>query len=483
MSRRSLSLRGQSRHGAKNSPKKWSRRRGGAPHERRLLFEPLESRRMLTIFFTVTNTDDSGPGSLREAILSANSATDDVTIQFAIPASAPHFEDVDSALPGGDADPDAFVISPLSPLPDLNNPAYPITLDGQSQAIWSGSDTNPFGPEIVLNGSQAGWSDGLWIGSSGNRVIGLNIQQFARHGVFIGGAGNVLTQNYIGTDATGTVARGNQDCGIVVWGGADNQIGSTPDLRNVISGNANDGIWLDGGSQFTQVLGNHVGTNAAGTGEVPNGLDGIRVADAWHTTLGAPNLGNLLSGNTWSGISTWGMGGVTVQGNFIGTDAGGTAAVPNHGWGIYVAGGWGYQIGGTTSGSGNVISGNDRVGIVLHSGATRMTIQGNRIGTDVTGQTAVPNQQAGVALHDATDNLIGGTTAEARNIISGNRDDGVHLSGFGVTRNVVQGNYIGTDASGTRALGNVDQGVQIINAPATRSSTTRSPAMVGTDSN
>jgi hypothetical protein len=462
----SLTLRGPSRRWTNKTLEKPSLGRQSRSHNRRLLFEPLESRRLLTTLFSVTNTSDSGEGSLREAILNANSAGDQVVIQFAIPASDPHFEDVDSVLLGGDADPDVFVIMPLTPLPGINNPAHPITLDGRTQAIWSGSDSNPFGPEIVLNGSQAGLSDGLTVGSSGNWVTGLNIQQFGRHGVFVWGSNNVLTQNYIGPDATGTAARGNQDCGLVVWGGSENQIGSTPDLRNVISGNINDGIRLDGGSADTWVLGNYVGTNAAGTGALPNGLDGIRVADARNTTLGAPNQGNLLSGNTWDGISTWGSVGVSVQGNFIGTDASGTAAVPNHGWGISVAGGSGYQIGGTAAGTGNLVSGNDQVGVMLRNGATQMTVQGNRIGTDVTGQVALGNLQAGVAIHDAPNNLIGGTTVGARNVISGNRDDGVQLSGYGATGNLVQGNYIGTDASGAAPLGNGGHGVVIINAPA-----------------
>lgn len=205
--------------------------------------------------FIVTNTNDSGPGSLRQVLLNANAAGGPVDITFNIPATDPNFVDVDAHLAGGDTDPDVFVIRPLSALPALNNPNGGITLDGWSQTAFSGN-TNPFGPEIVLDGSLAGSASGLTIQSSNNQVFGLNVQRFSSNGIRISGAaatGNWIAGNYIGTDASGTTAVGNSDNGVAIQGGAQsNRVGTNGDgladdaERNVISGNARNGVLLRG---------------------------------------------------------------------------------------------------------------------------------------------------------------------------------------------------------------------------------------------
>ena len=117
------------------------------------MFESLEDRRLLTIL--VTNTNDDGPGSLRQAIVDANTATVAEQIAFQIPASDPGFVDVDngSGLFGSDADADVFRIALASNLPALNNSlGQPIRLDATTQTASTG-DTNPHGPEIELDGS------------------------------------------------------------------------------------------------------------------------------------------------------------------------------------------------------------------------------------------------------------------------------------------------------------------------------------------
>ena len=143
--------------------------------------EPLEDRRLLSVAL-VTNTLDSGLGSLRQAIIDANAATAPATISFNIPATDPGFVDDDATLPGGDPGPDVFVIKLLSSLPAINNPNYAITIDGTTQTAFGG-DTNPFGPEIVLNGSLAGSSaDGLDIYSANNTVEGSQHPAVCGHG-------------------------------------------------------------------------------------------------------------------------------------------------------------------------------------------------------------------------------------------------------------------------------------------------------------
>src|SRR6267378_625029 len=114
---------------------------------------------------TVTNTADSGPGSLRQAILDANALPGGlpVTIAFNIPTTDPNFLDDDSFLTGGDAAADAFFIRPATPLPALTR-AF-VTIDGRTQTGFTG-DTNPFGPEIVIDGRGAVSGAGLTLNAN-----------------------------------------------------------------------------------------------------------------------------------------------------------------------------------------------------------------------------------------------------------------------------------------------------------------------------
>lgn len=162
---------------------------------RRLTLERLKQRQLLSV---VTNTLDAGSGSLRQAILDANATQQAAEIVFNIPGTDAGYVDIDSGLPGGDPGPDVFMIRPLSPLPALNNPDFGIFVDGTSQADFLTEDTNPFGPEIILDGSQGGAFDGLVIEGDGNRVLTLGIQRFGQRGMVITGDQNVLCGVYVG---------------------------------------------------------------------------------------------------------------------------------------------------------------------------------------------------------------------------------------------------------------------------------------------
>jgi CSLREA domain-containing protein len=174
------------------------------------------------------------------------------------------------------------------------------------------------------------------------------------------------------------------------------------------------------------IEGNFIGTDAAGTADLGNNLAGVGIFIGSGNLIGGalPAARNLISGNDGSGVWVWGSVGFTsdnsVQGNYIGTDRDGTAALPNDGDGVFIfASTSDNKIGGTEPGTGNLISGNIDDGILISPGPTGNTIQGNFIGTDASGTADLENGGNGVDI-SASDNTIGGTTAGARNIISAN---------------------------------------------------------------
>ncbi len=279
----------------------------------------------------------------------------------------------------------------------------------------------------------------------------------------VGATGNQVQGNFIGTTASGTVGLGN-GYGVSIEQASNNIIGGTvAGVPNVISSNS-IGVSISGvGATGNLVQGNLIGTNAAGIGRLPNGY-GVYLQDASSNLIGGTLAAarNLISGNS-NGLRIVGSNatGNLVQGNFIGTDPSGTGRVPNS-FGVYVTGS-NNLIGGTAAGAGNVISGNGGLvildGIGLQIGGTGNQVQGNLIGTDVTGIVALSNRYFGVSVGGSS-NIIGGTAAGAANVISGNGDDGILISGTG---HQVQGNLIGTNAAGTAGLPNAN-GVHIENA-------------------
>jgi hypothetical protein len=170
---------------------------------------------------------------------------------------------------------------------------------------------------------------------------------------------------------------------------------------------------------------------------------------------------NIISGNTYAGVDIYTSGTVSynkIKGNYIGTDKNGTASLYN-GSGIIFAdyGGASIQgnvIGGTTAEGGNLISGNSNYGIHFNSQyASYNYIQGNYIGTDKAGTAQLSSQSIGIYLQNGSHNRIGGSNAGEGNVISGNGVYGIQIDG-GSGDNTLYGNYIGTDANGTAAVPN-----------------------------
>jgi hypothetical protein len=213
--------------------------------------------------------------------------------------------------------------------------------------------------------------------------------------------------------------------------------GTTVGARNLVSGNQGNGVTIDLFS-YSVVEGNYIGTDATGTKALGNAADGVEITDgSFNNTMGGTvaGAGNLISGNRQNGIliaedpSGRGAGPNLVQGNLIGTNSTGNAALGNGANGVELRGQGDVErnvIGGATSGAGNVISGNKANGIFL-SGADSNIIQGNLIGTDISGTKPLGNGANGVAIQTpfANANTIGGTAAGAGNTIAFNGNDGV----------------------------------------------------------
>ena len=235
-------------------------------------------------------------------------------------------------------------------------------------------------------------------------------------------------------------------------------------IRNLVINNfADDGIYID--ADEVSVLGCFIGTDASGTMAAPNQGFGVHVFGGNGTTIGGATSGGPCAGdcNVISGAISFNANvllddnatGAVVRGNFIGTDVTGTAAIPNNtldgvrdrGTFASIGGTNGITPGGSCTGDCNLISGNTVRGIYVAPPASNATIRGNFIGTDVTGTTAVGNQ-LGIETFPANV-IIGGTTAEARNVISGNTSTGLEVRGVAPT---VQGNYLGTNSAGTDAV-------------------------------
>ncbi len=390
--------------------------------------------------FTVTNTDDSGPGSLREAILDSNAnpgppGTTNL-IEFNISGSGVH------------------TIMPATQLPDIMEP---VMIDGYTQP-GSMPNTNPPGQGdnavilIELSGAIAPPpSGGLNIEASECGVRGLVINQFPGDAIDIGqtfvAIDNVIEGNFIGTNATGTAALPNGG-GVAVVSHPNNTIGgTTPAARNLISGNIGDGVVLGFGSGSVQ--GNFIGIDVTGSMALGNGQQGV--------TSGGGNLiggdtaaaGNVISGNN-RGIE---LGIIdVVQGNFIGTDLTGTSAVPNVNIGVNDALG-GSTIGGLTSTPGtppgNLISGNGTAGLII--AASGDTVQGNIIGADITGTQPLGND-LGISIVHTRGCTIGGTDVGAGNIVAFNGTSceaehaGVVVTGSDATANRILGNSIFSNA-------------------------------------
>ncbi len=427
---------------------------------------------------TVSSTSDSGLNTLRQCLLGAVAGDVILFDPSTFPPSTPVTINLASELP-------LILVSNLT----IDASEAGVILDGSALASDSLGLVIYGAQGVTLRGLQIqGFNLGVLLGwgatyntVGGDRAIGAGplgqgnlISANTYTGVQLQGAGtshNSVIGNFIGTDLSGNSANGNEVAGVIIgFGASQNVIGGahSPGVCdgpcNLISGNVDLGLVIQNdGTTGNQMLGNFVGTNPSGDAALPNNQGVVIGLGASDTQVGGAGAGegNLISGNTNYGIwiSSAGTTGNQVLGNLIGTDISGIAPVPNYD-GVLISESTDNQIGGTAAGAGNLISGNEYVGIWLeYLAAPGNTVAGNRIGTDLTGIKAVPNY-SGIITIKASNNLIGGTESGAGNLISGNTQEGLHIESNS-TLNSVLGNTIGTDVTGEVAIPNAVWGIFI----------------------
>lgn len=386
--------------------------------------------------YTVTTAADSGAGSLRQAILDANANAGADTIAFNITGSGVH------------------TISPATALPTITEA---VTVNGYSQP---GSSANTNAPNqgtnavimIEIDGTNAGaFGSGLISTTAAVTVRGLAINRCATGaGIFIGAGGNgsVIAGNFLGTDPTGSSRPAAQYYGVEIEGATGVVVGgANPADRNLISGNDFAQVFVgDSGGPNTVVKGNLIGTNAAGTGPVTGMFDYAQVYVRVGTgvVVGGPTAAerNVISGSLGTGNATAGVGigytiggtgaQATIQGNYIGTDVTGTLPIPN-GYGLSLPDSNCIVLG-------NVIAGSTLQGIISEGGANEI-IQGNFIGTDETATLDLGNGGGGMAI-GGNNWTIGGTGPGEGNVIAHNGPPYGGIANGGPTGANIRGNRI-----------------------------------------
>lgn len=384
--------------------------------------------------FTVTNTADSGAGSLRDAINQANGSPGPHRVVFNI-------------SPGGPQ-----TIHLLSSISIANTAA----IDATTQPKFNGA------PIIEIDGTSAG-GNGFLVNATNSRMSGFVFNRFPSTPVNINADACTLSTCYSGVNAAGTTISANQGYGVYVIGKNCLIGGHHVTDRNVLSGNTAAGVGILSPASGDTVANNYIGVDASGTKGIPNSVWGVEVSNAPSVVID----GNVISATPQSGIMSYSSTavpsgqGISIYRNYIGTDASGQKAIPNVQDGILLRSG--YALIGDI-GMGNVISGNHGSGIdiVGSDGSAYNTISGNKIGVSADGTLKLGNFVHGIFINDSNNNYVGGNTADGSgNLIGGNGNVGVEIDGANATDNIVEGNAIGTSFNGALDLGNNLEGVAV----------------------
>jgi hypothetical protein len=417
--------------------------------------------------FQVTTTADNGnntnptAGSLREAIIKSNLTGGTDTITFNISGSGVHIFSLITALP---------IITDPVVIDGYTQPgAKANTLPNNDDAILliEITGTNPFNFSV---------DDGLVITAGSTTVEGLIINGFKGTGNSMGAGirlsskgGNVIAGNFIGVDPNGTNQIPNGD-GILILGCDNNVIGGSQTFsRNLISGNKLGVDIQQSGAYNNLIVGNFIGVNRSATGALANTGSGVQLNNVGTASSAGviggnvAGAGNVISGNGSDGIQVSGScSSLKIQGNFIGTNVTGTAALGNTASGIYVnsTNSVPVMIGGPTATERNLVSGNKGNGIDLIAGDGTL-VDGNYIGTDITGKTGLGNKGDGLVIV-SNSHTIGGSTPADGNVISANGSAGIYITG-GSQASFFDRNLIGVGVDKVTALGNGIDGIRLDN--------------------
>jgi titin len=361
------------------------------------------------------------------------------------------------------------------------NPSQRNVISGNSSSGIALNGNNSFGNVIKgnhigtdLNGNSAIPNDfGIVLANARNNTIGGStvaerniICGSLSGGILLNGTGtnnNVIKGNYIGLNANGTLEIHNH-VGVLLKSNANSNTigGNTTGERNVISGNDEIGVYIEA-SDSNFVTNNYIGPDASGLNPIMIGDSMFQGNGIELNTVSQHNLvlNNVISGNRVYGFVFYGqVSNNDLIDNYIGTDATGNAPMKNA---------TGICVDGASNHNNilyNVLSGNISYGIfIVTTGTYYNVVQGNLIGTNAAGTDTIPNDIGLILGGGARYNLIGGPDPMQRNIISGNRFDGIEIADNMTDFNIITNNYIGTDITGTQALPNL-HGVGIATFPA-----------------
>lgn len=354
----------------------------------------------------VTSINDSGAGSLRDAIEQTNLNTGADTILL-------------SPIISGST------ITLLSAMEDITDDStyilFDINLDGEPNLAIDGSSLSSGEPGIVVLGQNV-------------HINGIAIMGFPGNGIrFNASKNSSLTSSYIGLDLTGAVANGNSSPGVYIDGSDSVAIGLN-NFGNVISGNASDGIYINN-SDYVSISGNIIGLSSSGTVPLSNGGNGIYLTGSDSILIGNSIAGgrNIISSNTVCGILGNSGTFVSISNNYIGTDINGSLDLGNSVAGITTFASTNYWLIGNTITSGNVVSGNNQFGIDIQG--SYHVIANNTIGLDVTQSTVLSNGNTALKI-SASQNII------RENVISGSISEGILITGSGAVNNLLRSNSI-----------------------------------------
>lgn len=421
---------------------------------------------LLTTYVVDTTADilnDMSALTLRDAITAATTHT----ASGLAAAGDPGLNTIDFSIGSG-----VQTIHLASALPTIDTP---LTIDGTTQPGYQGT------PLIDLNGAMAGASDGLDITSGGTTINGLAINRFDGNGIVLEGAaasGDLIENNFIGTDVTGTLAQGNAGNGILITNGATgNTIGGQatggndptsgvfvrPPQGNLISANGGNGVLINSGATQNLLSGNYIGTDLSGNVALGNTFDGVAIDNADGNSLVGCALTtnpfvfyNVISGNGENGLQVTDSNNTTIQGNFFGLGANNQTPVGNRLNGVVVEGTSANTVMGGPIPLGNVDAANGQNGILVQDTASGFISYNTFCGLAAfQTYTDLGNGADGMKITSSGADIFLRT-----NVITENGNDGIEIGGAanGVR---VAGNIIGLTTNGNAPMGNKNNGVEV----------------------